>query len=82
MPVILRLLGVAAKFLVKNWRPIAITLGLFAATGFVFREAASQAVSTLERFIWLGIIVMALFVFAQYLNLRTEAEKRKDKNER
>jgi hypothetical protein len=79
VPVILRILGFAGKFLVRNWKTIAITLGLVAATGFVFREAASQAVSTLERFIWLGIIVLALLAVTQFLKLRTEAEKRSNK---
>jgi hypothetical protein len=76
MPVILRILGIAGKFFVRNWKTIAITLGLVAATGFVFGDAMSQAATTLERFIWLGIVVLLLLAIIQFLKFLTAGKRR------
>ena len=75
---------IIGKFLVlavKKWKAIAITIGLLAGARFVAKESFNQAVSTLERFIWLIVACFFLLVVAKFLSLKIEREKRGRKDE-
>ena len=77
MPLVIRIL----IFLARNWRFIAITIGLMAGAQFVLSEAWSQMIATLERFIWLIILCLFLVVVARFFTWRTANANRRDTNE-
>ncbi len=74
MPLVIRIIVLLAR----NWRYLAITAGLMAATHFVFSEAWGQMIKTLERFFWLIILCIFLVAAGRFFAWRTAKVKRRD----
>ena len=72
MPLVIRLL----TFLGRNWKFIAISLGLVATSHFVFSESWGQALQTLERFVWLIILCVSLLAVGRYFAWKKARELR------
>jgi hypothetical protein len=60
VPLLIRLL----TFLGRNWKTVAIALGLIAAGKFVPWDALMQALKTLARFWWLIAFCIAILILA------------------